>query len=479
MLLQATIGRMIPGATPDGILAGYRLVRRLGRGSRAEVFLGSSVAGNDAAPRTAALKVFGRDVGMAQIEAELEALSRASLPHCAALLDVASVAGSAPVAVLGRVSRGSVAQLLRERTSLEPGEAVTLLAPIALMLNSLHQAGVAHTSIEASKVHLTEAGEPVLLGFGGARLFSPGAPRAVLDEEPAALADRRQLAALAGVVLDRVRRGSGARANDLAGWVQAAGDRDFSFAPELAERLFALAPAVPIEFAVRAGEPAHSVPARIGAVAALPQVAEPPAAPSPEPGATRPGWLASLHLPEWLEEWLADDPLRLAREKVSGVIGSVRPRVWLLAAGVGLALVAAILLTPDAAPDSSASEPVASAPPGDEVGAGMPALPDDPVLALPPLLEARERCIRDLSVLCLDGVDQAGSAAMADDAELIRRILAGEELPAGVVRLAGSPELVERLGDSALVRFGPETDPASVLMIRSEAGWRIRTFLAP
>jgi hypothetical protein len=41
--------------------------------------------------------------------------------------------------------------------------------------------------------------------------------------------------------------------------------------------------------------------------------------------------------------------------------------------------------------------------------------------------------------------------------------------------------LVERLGDSALVGLGngPETTPASTLVMRGEAGWRIRAYLPP
>jgi hypothetical protein len=38
--------------------------------------------------------------------------------------------------------------------------------------------------------------------------------------------------------------------------------------------------------------------------------------------------------------------------------------------------------------------------------------------------------------------------------------------------------LVERLGNSALVEVGSETAPASLLLMRSEAGWRIRDWVA-
>ena len=104
---------------------------------------------------------------------------------------------------------------------------------------------------------------------------------------------------------------------------------------------------------------------------------------------------------------------------------------------------------------------------------------DDPVAALAVLLEQRERCVRDLSVLCLDGVLQAGSAAMARDAALIGEVQSGGEIGAHAVITAVEATLVERLGDSALVSLGdvPKSQPASTLLMKGEAGWRIRGYL--
>ena len=104
---------------------------------------------------------------------------------------------------------------------------------------------------------------------------------------------------------------------------------------------------------------------------------------------------------------------------------------------------------------------------------------DNPLAALPELLALRERCIRDLSVLCLDDVDQPGSAALAEDQLLVRSLQQGSELPETLRVSASDLTLEERLGDSALVSLGDVTDsePASLLMMKSEAGWRIRDYL--
>ncbi len=101
---------------------------------------------------------------------------------------------------------------------------------------------------------------------------------------------------------------------------------------------------------------------------------------------------------------------------------------------------------------------------------------DDPVAALRELVARRERCFRELSVLCLEGVDEPGSAALDADRAALSAILDGGDPPTRIA--LASPALVERLGDSALVDLGADSDPASVLLLKGEAGWRIRDYLA-
>ena len=105
-----------------------------------------------------------------------------------------------------------------------------------------------------------------------------------------------------------------------------------------------------------------------------------------------------------------------------------------------------------------------------------PSLPDDPVEAALVLLETREQCVRDLSTLCLDTVVQAGSAAYDDDVALIRAVQEGGEYPTEAIA-PGDPVLVERLGDSVLLDLPAGSEPASILLLRTTNGWRIRGIL--
>jgi hypothetical protein len=100
---------------------------------------------------------------------------------------------------------------------------------------------------------------------------------------------------------------------------------------------------------------------------------------------------------------------------------------------------------------------------------------DDPVAAARLLLAERDRCLAQASVECLDGVDQHGSAAMeADTAAIVR---GSRPVPS-----AGyAPSLIELMGGVALIELAPrdaQTPAASALVVRVEAGWRIREIVA-
>ena len=184
------------------------------------------------------------------------------------------------------------------------------------------------------------------------------------------------------------------------------------------------------------------------------------------------------------------------------VFASVRRPVWVAAAAVAVLLTAALVLVPDGdassgtpdaepAPLTVTDEPVPEEPgppPSDTPAVPAPQQPatggDDPVAAALALLELRDGCLASLSVLCLDDVDQAGSAAWEADGYLIRQAQEGGGAGARPSPPAGawegrSANLVERIGNSALVAVAPPVGtagevPVSVLLIKGIEGWRIR-----
>lgn len=443
-------------------------MRKLGEGPRAEVQLGYPQTDADDA-HAVAIKVFRPGTDERSVITEIEALSRAAGDHVVTLLDIAAGPHGTPAIILERLPGGSLGRLLRDRSSLRLGEAITIVVPLARALRRLHDQGIAHGAIRLEAVAFDTAGAPVLTCFGAASLFEAHLPPARLEQQSGVADDLRDFERLARAVLDRL---------PSPAELPAVGEEWLERVEQL---LFSLGPAEAVR--LEADDRADvSHPARL--LTATPVPVE--VSPSEPPGA-RQDILASL-LPDWLRgDWL-DSVTRLAEGasrsavRLLSAISTVRPRVWVAISAVVVGLVAALALVPSSPPGAPAgtSAPVARTPSPEPTGAKPDFVGgDDPVAALPLLLAARERCIRDLSVLCLDAVDQMGSAALEQDQALIRSLQDGGELPAPFTAEPSQVTLEERLGDSALVSLGDVADdePASLLMMKVEAGWRIRDFL--
>jgi hypothetical protein len=479
-------------------VGGYRLVRKLGEGERAEVFLGH--AGADAAPRpdrTAAIKLYRASTPLASIDTEIEALARVSARHVLELRDLAIAADGRPCLIVPRLGSASLGRLLAGRTVIEAGEAVTALVPVVEAVGELHRVGVAHGAVRLSSILLDHVGAPVLAGFGRADLIGalPNPPDgrslspAQFAEEPRVARDLDDLVALVRGVLARIRQTAGRPAHSgLLGWLDDTDRFELAdrFTGELAERIFGLAPALPL----RLDDPVRGEAQRDewrGPPAAVPlslreadgEVVD--RRPLRAVGATKAARRGAHQLQT---RQRSVDPGRpaaaLARlgDRARTSLASVRRPVWIGGAAGLVSLVAAVaIFAPSSAGSRSAPTPSrasARSAPALTGTASTAVTADDPVAASLALVAARAECIERLSVVCLDGVDQAGSAAIEADENLIRTLQQGDRPPAAL--RADRAELVQRLGDSAMVRLvaSGTSGPASLLLVRGGAGWRIR-----
>ncbi len=512
-----------------GRLVGYRLIRRVASGDRADLFLaaaelppaigagaeeagaeeaGAVEAGGASGPPLVILRVYRADAPEASVALEIEAMSTDATGTLPTLHDVANLDDGRCVLAVERIGGASLSRLLADRT-LSSGESVTLLAPIVVAVAELARRGYVHGRLAVSDVLIDDRGRPRLVGLGGLRRLPERAHAdrtALLREAHAALADLisevaaavRPAGALDGVV-DLIRQRLAARPFQ-------------SCETELERRLFELAPPAPIGGVDVRPRAAARLPARVVAPTAPEERAaadDPMEAPSRR---TRRGFARTVlelaQVPGDIAENLGgagDADHRGIRGRLLELVA--RRRRSLTVGGLVGSAALVLLLTlvppataddaPDAAPDHAAPGTDPSAPrlseteaSGEESSAptrtpdsaastaAPPSAPIelDPVAAASGLLERRAECFQTLDLSCLDEVVQAGSAAETADRAALVAARDGDALPEIEFDLSAITVTTE-MGGAVLVsapHMAPEREPASLLMVRGEAGWRLR-----
>jgi eukaryotic-like serine/threonine-protein kinase len=178
----------------QGALVGYRLLRRIASGERADVYLAAAgsaeVGGLDdpgafasSASTTSspspddpgapsrplvAVRVYPPHVSSDSVALEIEAMSADASGTLPALFDVAALDDGSCCLAVERVSGVAVSRLLTDRT-LSAGEAVTILAPIVVAVADLAARGLVQTRLAVTDILLDDAGRPRLIGLGALR----------------------------------------------------------------------------------------------------------------------------------------------------------------------------------------------------------------------------------------------------------------------------------------------------------------------
>jgi len=490
------------------------VLRTLSSGGRADIILGHAPRGTTA--EAVAIKMFRHGADPASVEREIAALGGGPSGCLPRLIDVGTVADGRVVVVMERLGGGTVGSfLVRRSNQLRPGEAVTLIAPVVVALAAVHAMGFAHATLSPGTVTLNEDGRPVLTGLGGLRDLAPFGPRGTgpgattnsrLDQ---IRADYARLTVFMRAVFDQLdRTTSAARQSEfLAAWFEGA-TAAVPFHPcldELERRLFEWAPAVPL-MRDRDGHVAREVPGRVvlpgveNLAEARPTGDGMPDADSGSAHRSAPvrrlaEWLAILHLPDDIASTVVGG---LDVSPLASVITGARNRIMakrraLTVAGCVATATTVLALTllqptgpqgeqgmPDSRPPTAGAQPVSAAPSDAPDSASAAAIAgDDPVAAIPHLLAARFACLTAARADCLAGSDQAGSPVLAADLHRVQNLKEGGSLIPQADYARHTPVLIERTGNSALVTLEPGADagynkPASLLVIKGEAGWRLR-----
>ncbi len=144
-------------------LPGFEVKELLGFGATGEVWRAKETATGE----TVALKRLRADADPAAVQAlhrEATVLRSLDTPYVVRLREVVG-----DTLVLDHAPGGSLAALLSRRGDLQPGEVVTVAAPLAAALAVAHAAGLVHGDVSPSNVLFTADGMPLLSDLGLAR----------------------------------------------------------------------------------------------------------------------------------------------------------------------------------------------------------------------------------------------------------------------------------------------------------------------
>lgn len=428
----------------DFEVPGYQVEGLLGAGGTGEVWL----ATEDSSHRQVALKRLRLDPAagadaVRRLVATLDALDH---PH---VLRIRRVDGepTEPVLVCDYAESGSLGQLLRARDRLDPGEAVTVVGPIAEALAAVHSRGLVHGAVTPENVLFTEDGRPLLADTALWSLteIDPSAagthgltdPRVIAGAEPSAAADVYGLSATAWTALTGAPvaepRPSLLSVNPgvppgLAHAIESGLQTDPDVRPsadQLADMIYAAAVPAAVRFPIglvlddaaaltttSAPAPSSATGAGVTAATSATSAAAAPAAQTGKPARRRTFGLS---------------PLVLA---AAGVI------VLVLLAGLvvgGIALIGAVghrdVAGQDATPPVSAGPSVSATPigsPGTVSAAATPVSAADWTRVLTGLMAVRAQAFTDVDDTALARVFVASSPAMRyDSAEMAKLSTAG------------------------------------------------------
>lgn len=164
---------VLPGMTADR-LPGYTLEEVIATGGSAQVWRGRRLA--DGTPvAVKQLRLAGNDDGDS-LRREVAAQGSIADPHVLPVVDVRMQGETAYIVT--PLAAVSVSGLLASRGRLQPGEVITLLAPLARTLAAAHRRLLVHGDISPGNILLDKTGRPLLADFGQSRISASSAEAA-------------------------------------------------------------------------------------------------------------------------------------------------------------------------------------------------------------------------------------------------------------------------------------------------------------
>jgi serine/threonine-protein kinase PknK len=157
--------------TGDEVVAGYRDLRRIGRGGFSVVYR----ALQDELDRVVALKVLSVEFTDGQVRRrflrEVKLTSRLTgHPNVVTVLDSGLTSAGRPYIAMEFFERGSLRDRLAAEGPLPVADVLRIGVKLAGALNAAHHEGILHRDVKPQNILVSRYGEPALADFGTARL---------------------------------------------------------------------------------------------------------------------------------------------------------------------------------------------------------------------------------------------------------------------------------------------------------------------
>lgn len=157
------------------VIGSFRLVRRIGRGGMADVYLGER---EGAFEQQVAVKIQRRGLDteevLARFRAERQMLSVLEHPNIGRVIDGGATADGLPYLVMEYVDGERITTYCEQR-QLPLADRLRLFTQVAHAIQAAHTHLIVHRDIKPSNVLVTEDGRAKLLDFGIAKVLNPGA----------------------------------------------------------------------------------------------------------------------------------------------------------------------------------------------------------------------------------------------------------------------------------------------------------------
>jgi alpha-tubulin suppressor-like RCC1 family protein/serine/threonine protein kinase len=163
-------------AALDALAADYEIIRELGHGGTAVVYLARERAsGAGVAIKLVRAPFAGDDEATARLAREARFIAQLHHPNVVPVREVLDLGDAGVALVMVHVSGRTLRQILRDEGALAPDRAARMLRDVAAALGAAHELGIVHRDVKPENVFVDDDDRAVLADFGIARSMSPEA----------------------------------------------------------------------------------------------------------------------------------------------------------------------------------------------------------------------------------------------------------------------------------------------------------------